>query len=106
MSTNEQRQNATWDQTVGSGKEMLGNITGYEGLRQEGIDQNARGKQAEAQGQLQDLGAGATDRVVGGVNKVKGAVTGDRVEEQKAENIHDAGKRQQKEAEAEINKRN
>jgi uncharacterized protein YjbJ (UPF0337 family) len=106
MSTNEQRQNATWDQTIGSGKEMLGNVTGYEGLRQEGIEQNARGKQAEAQGQLQDLGAGATNRVVGSINKAKAAVTGDREEEQKAEMIHDTGKRQQKVAEAEIEERN
>ncbi|KAL4784158.1 hypothetical protein BJX76DRAFT_328132 [Aspergillus varians] len=103
MSTN---QNATWDQTVGSGKEMLGNLTGYNGLREEGIEQNARGKQAEAQAQLQDLGAGATDRVVGGINKVKASVTGDREEEQKAEKIHDAGKQQQKAAEAEIQERN
>lgn len=105
MSSNEKRQNATWDQTVGSGKEMLGNATGYESLRQEGIDQNARGKETEAQGQLQDLGSGATERVAGGVNKVKAAVMGDREEEQKAEQTHDTGKLKQKGTEAEIQER-
>lgn len=84
---------------------MFGNATGYEGLRQEGIDQNARGKKAEAQGQLQDLGSGAIDRIAGGVNKVKAAVTGDREGEQKAEQVHDTGKLKQKGAEAEIQER-
>lgn len=105
MSSNENRQNATWDQTVGSGKEMLGNTTGYEGLRQEGIDQNARGKETEAQGQLKDLGSGATERVSGGVNKVKAAVTGDREGERKAEQTHDTGKLKQKGVEAELQER-
>jgi uncharacterized protein YjbJ (UPF0337 family) len=47
-----------WNQTVGSAKEMLGNLTGAEGLRREGVEQNREGKGQEAHGQLSDLGHG------------------------------------------------
>ena len=48
----------SWNQTVGSGKEMVGNFVGAEGLKREGIEQNREGKGQEAQGQLSDLGSG------------------------------------------------
>jgi hypothetical protein len=47
-----------------TGKEMLGNLVGAEGLKQEGIKQNQEGKAQEAQGQLSDLGGGISDRYV------------------------------------------
>ena len=38
------RSEGSWNQTVGSGKEMLGNAIGAEGLKKEGIKQNQEGK--------------------------------------------------------------
>jgi uncharacterized protein YjbJ (UPF0337 family) len=52
------RQEGSWNQTVGSGKEMLGNLVGSEGLRREGEQQNAAGKGQEAEGQVKDFGGG------------------------------------------------
>jgi uncharacterized protein YjbJ (UPF0337 family) len=52
------RGEGAWNQTVGSAKEMVGNLVGHEGLRKEGERQNAEGKAQEAQGQLSDLGNG------------------------------------------------
>jgi len=52
------RTEGSWNQTVGSGKEMLGNALGADGLKREGIEQNRAGKGQEAQGQLSDLGSG------------------------------------------------
>lgn len=54
----QKRSEGSWNQTVGSGKEMLGNMVGAEGLKQEGIRQNQEGKGQEAEGQLSDLGHG------------------------------------------------
>ena len=62
---NPDRTQGSWNQTVGSGKEMLGNLVGAEGLKQQGIDQNREGKEQEARGQLSDLGSGVTDRAKG-----------------------------------------
>ncbi|KAI9880521.1 MAG: hypothetical protein M1830_002561 [Pleopsidium flavum] len=52
------RSEGSWNQTVGSGKEMLGNALGADGLKREGVEQNRQGKGQEAQGQLSDLGSG------------------------------------------------
>ena len=52
------RTEGSWNQTVGSAKESLGNFVGADGLKQEGIQQNREGKGQEAQGQLADLGSG------------------------------------------------
>jgi len=41
---------------------MVGGALGFEGLKQEGIKQNQAGKEAEAKGQLSDLGSGIGDR--------------------------------------------
>ncbi|KAH8424333.1 tryptophan 2,3- dioxygenase [Aspergillus melleus] len=102
---NPKRNNGTWDQTVGSAKESLGNLTGYEGLRREGVEQNSRGKAAEAEGQLKDWGEGMKDRAQGGLGKVAAAAKGDRTEEQKWEAMHDQGKVQQRGAEADMERR-
>ena len=59
------RTQGSWNQTVGSGKEMLGNLVGAEGIKQQGIDQNRAGKEQEARGQLSDLGSGVADRAKG-----------------------------------------
>lgn len=102
---NPKRNNGTWDQTMGSAKESLGNLTGYEGLRREGVDQNARGKATEAEGQLKDFGEGIKDRATGGLGKVAAAAKGDRAEEQKWEDMHDQGKVQQRGAEVDMQRR-
>ncbi|GES61239.1 putative mismatched base pair and cruciform DNA recognition protein [Aspergillus terreus] len=102
---NSQRTNGTWDQTVGSAKESLGNLVGNEGLRRAGEEQNARGKGAEAEGQLRDFGEGVRDRVQGGVGKVAAAAAGDRGEEEKWTRVHDEGKVRERGAEVDMQKK-
>ncbi|PYH95910.1 IDO-domain-containing protein [Aspergillus ellipticus CBS 707.79] len=100
-----QRSTGSWDQTVGSAKESLGNLIGNDGLRKSGQEQNAAGKQAEAEGQLRDLGEGVKGRVVGGVGKVAAAATGDREQEEKWRDVHDEGKTRQRGVEADLERR-
>ncbi|KAI9665035.1 MAG: hypothetical protein M1821_006483 [Bathelium mastoideum] len=101
---NPDRTQGSWNQTVGSGKEMLGNLVGAEGLKQQGIDQNRAGKEQEAQGQLSDLGSGVTDRAKGAVGGALAGFTGDREEQEKRQAQHDAGKTQQRGVEADLQK--
>lgn len=99
------RQEGSWNQTVGSGKEMVGNLVGAEGLKQEGITQNQEGKGQEAQGQLSDLGKGVSDRIGGTVGGAIAGVTGDRDEQIKRQAQHDAGKTAQRGVEADLDKK-
>lgn len=92
------RSEGSWNQTVGSGKEMLGNALGAEGLKKEGQRQNAEGKEQEAQGQLSDLGSGIRDRVQGAVGGAVAGVTGDREGQEKYRAMHDDGKTAQRSA--------
>ncbi|GKZ28210.1 hypothetical protein AbraIFM66950_000021 [Aspergillus brasiliensis] len=100
-----QRSNGSWDQTVGSAKESLGNLIGNEGLRKAGQEQNAAGKQAEAEGQVRDWQEGVKGRAKGAVGKVAAAATGDDEEEQKWRDIHDEGKVRERGVEQEVQKR-
>ena len=100
-----QQGNPTWDQTMGSAKESVGNALGHENLRQAGVQQNASGKEAEAKGQLQDMGQGVTHRAQGAVGSVGAAIKGDREEEEKWRQVHDEGKRRQRGAEREVERK-
>lgn len=101
----DQKGNPTWDQTMGSAKESVGNALGHENLRQAGVQQNVSGKDAEAKGQLKDLGQGVTDRAQGAVGSVGAAIKGDREEEEKWRQVHDEGKGRQKETEKEVDRK-
>ena len=98
------RTQGNWDQTVGSGKEMLGNALGAEGLKKEGQEQNAAGKGLEAEGQLSDYGSGIKDRVQGTLGGAAAGVTGDRESQARYQKLHDEGKTAQRSAEADIQK--
>lgn len=100
------RTEGSWNQTIGSAKESLGNLTGVQSLKQEGAKQNAIGKEQEAKGQLSDLGSGVSDRVSGAVGGAVAGLTGDRAEQEKRNLQHDQGKTLQRGAEAEIAKQN
>ncbi|KAJ5288767.1 hypothetical protein N7478_001797 [Penicillium angulare] len=102
---NANRSTGSWDQTVGSAKESIGNLTGIESLRQAGVEQNAAGKEQEAKGQLKDFGEGLQNRAQGTVGGLAAAITGDREDEQKYKDIHDEGKVRQRGAEADMAKR-
>ncbi|KAJ6114503.1 hypothetical protein N7486_000281 [Penicillium sp. IBT 16267x] len=99
------RSTGSWDQTVGSAKESLGNLIGNESLRKAGVEQNAAGKEQEAKGQLKDWGEGIQNRAQGTLGGVAAAVAGDREEEKKFEDMHDEGKVRQRGAEADMAKR-
>jgi uncharacterized protein YjbJ (UPF0337 family) len=79
------RSTGSWNQTVGAGKEAVGNMLGMEGLKKEGQEQNMQGKEQEARGQLSDLGKGVSDRVQGTVGGMVAGVTGDREAQKVAE---------------------
>ncbi|KAJ5593972.1 uncharacterized protein N7459_000180 [Penicillium hispanicum] len=99
------RSTGSWDQTVGSAKESLGNVIGNENLRRAGVEQNAAGKEQEAKGQLKDWGEGIHDRAQGALGGLGAAVSGDREAEQKFRDQHDQGKVQQRGAEADMAKK-
>lgn len=99
------RSTGSWDQTVGSTKEAVGNMIGNESLRRTGAEQNAAGKEQEAKGQLKDLGSGMQNRAQGALGTVGAAISGDREEEQKWRDMHDEGKTRQRGAEADIAKK-
>ncbi|TAQ90915.1 hypothetical protein B7494_g816 [Chlorociboria aeruginascens] len=100
------RSAGSWNQTIGSGKEMLGGLVGSEDLKQTGQQQNAEGKAQEAQGQLNDFGSGVANRVTGAVGGAVSGITGDRDAQLRAQEQHDVGKTQQRGAEADIQKQN
>lgn len=79
-------------------------MTGSEGLKKEGREQNQAGKGQEAEGQLSDLGSGVKDRVQGTFGGIAAGVTGDRQAQQKYQQQHDDGKTAQRSAESDIQK--
>ncbi|OJD34192.1 mismatched base pair and cruciform dna recognition protein [Diplodia corticola] len=98
------RTEGSWNQTVGSGKEMVGNLIGSESLKQEGVRQNQEGKGQEAQGQLSDLGSGISDRVGGAVGGAVAGITGNEKAKSDYEKQHDQGKTAQRGVEADLQK--
>jgi len=100
------RTTGSWNQTLGSGKEFVGGLVGSEDLKKEGHQQNLEGQAQEAQGQLNDYGSGVVNRVGGAVGGAVAGLTGDREAQLKAQEQHDAGKTQQRGAEADIQKQN
>jgi len=98
------RTQGQWDQTIGSAKETVGNLIGSEGLKQQGRDQNFQGQGQEAKGQLSDLGKGIGDRAQGAVGGAVSALTGDRTEQTKYQDLHDEGKTRQRGVEMDLDK--
>lgn len=101
---NPDRSQGAWDQTIGSGKETVGNLLGSESLKREGREQNLQGQGQEAKGQLADFGQGVGDRVAGSVGGAAAALVGDRQEERRWQDRHDQGKTRQRGAEADMDK--
>ncbi|ERF76969.1 hypothetical protein EPUS_02682 [Endocarpon pusillum Z07020] len=98
------RSRGAWDQTVGSGKETVGNLVGSEGLKREGREQNLQGQGQEAKGQLADFGQGVGDRVAGTMGGAVAALVGDRDEQRRWQERHDEGKTRQRGAEVDMDK--
>ncbi|KAF2251166.1 hypothetical protein BU26DRAFT_517881 [Trematosphaeria pertusa] len=100
------RTQGSWNQTVGSAKEAVGNLVGAEGLKQEGIRQNREGKGQEAQGQMSDLGKGIQDRLGGTIGGAVAGLTGNQAQRDEAQRQHDEGKARQRGVEADLQKEN
>lgn len=101
---NQDRSQGQWDQTMGSLKETAGNLVGNENLKQQGREQNLQGQGQEAKGQLSDLGQGISDRVQGTLGGAVAGLTGDRVGQEKYNEMHDEGKSRQRGVEADLDK--
>lgn len=89
---------------MGAAKEALGGFMGAEGLKQEGIRQNQEGKAQEAQGQVNDLGKGISDRVGGAIGGAVAGLTGNEAQKVEAQKQHDEGKARQRGVEADLQK--
>ncbi|KAI9853250.1 MAG: hypothetical protein M1824_001473 [Vezdaea acicularis] len=98
------RSEGSWDQTIGSGKETIGNLIGNENLKQQGREQNLQGQGKEAKGQLNDLGGGVADRVSGTLGSIGSSITGDRESQAAYQAQHDTGKTRQRGAEVDLQK--
>lgn len=94
----------SWNQNVGAAKQALGGIVGAEGLKQEGIRQNKEGQAQEAQGQVNDLGKGISDRVGGALGGAVAGLTGNEAQRAEAQKQHDEGKARQRGVEADLQK--
>ena len=98
------RQEGSYNQTMGSAKEMVGNIVGAEGLKKEGQQQNAEGKGLEAEGQLADFGSGMKDRAQGTLGGMVAGIKGDKEKQEENRLLHDDGKAQLRGAQHDIQK--
>ncbi|PVH91155.1 hypothetical protein DM02DRAFT_367551 [Periconia macrospinosa] len=98
------RSQGSWNQTVGSAKEAVGNLVGAQGLKQEGIRQNKEGQGQEAEGQLSDLGKGVKDRVGGTVGGAVAGLTGNDAQKAEADKQREQGKALQRGVEADLQK--
>lgn len=98
------RSQGSWNQTIGSGKEMVGNLVGSEALKAEGAQQNREGQQQQAQGQLSDLGSGVADRARGTVGEAVAGLTGNQAAKEASQAQHDRGKTLQRGVESELQK--
>ncbi|BDD57141.1 hypothetical protein MPDQ_003487 [Monascus purpureus] len=85
----------TWDQTIGSSKESLGNLLGHENLRKSGQEQNATGKAQEAENMVSDWGEGVASRVMGALGSVGAAVKGDTEHQKRYSEMRDQGRDKQ-----------
>ena len=101
---NEDRSQGQWDQTMGSGKETLGNLIGNQNLKEQGREQNLQGQGQEAKGQLSDLGQGISNRVQGAVGSGVAGLTGDKEGQAKYGELHDEGKSRQRGVEMDLDK--
>jgi len=86
---NKDRQEGSFDQTIGSGKQFVGGLIGSEALKAQGRDQYNQGVQREAAGQASDLVEGISNRVSGALGS---AVSGDALEKERYREQHDEGK--------------
>jgi len=100
------RQEGSWNQTIGSGKQFVGGLVGSENLKREGQEQNVQGQGQEAQGQVNDYTSGIANRVGGAVSGAVSGITGDRDAQLRAQQQHDEGKTQQRGAEYDIQRQN
>ncbi|KAK6513311.1 hypothetical protein TWF281_004948 [Arthrobotrys megalospora] len=86
---NKDRQQGSWDQTIGSGKQFVGGLIGNESLKAQGRTQYDEGVRQETAGQASDLVDGYTDRVGGALG---GMLSSDKEEQERYKRQHDEGK--------------
>ncbi|RVD81684.1 uncharacterized protein DFL_009536 [Arthrobotrys flagrans] len=86
---NKDRQQGSWNQTVGSGKQFVGGLIGNESLRAQGRAQYDEGVRQETSGQASDLAGGYADRIGGAIG---GTLNNDKDEQERYKKQHDGGK--------------
>ncbi|RCI12830.1 hypothetical protein L249_0979 [Ophiocordyceps polyrhachis-furcata BCC 54312] len=100
----ENRNQGSWNQTVGSAKEAVGGLVGSESLKQTGREQNLEGQKQEAKGQLSDMGSGLANRAQGTVGGAVAGLTGDKKGQEHYEQMRAEGKSLQRGVEHDMQK--
>ncbi|KAI5811364.1 hypothetical protein DFH27DRAFT_597154 [Peziza echinospora] len=89
---NQDRRDGQWNETVGSAKKALGNLTGNESLKASGTRQEQEGQGQKAAGQLTDLASGTADRLTGTVGGGLSSLVGNTSAQAEYQHQHDQGK--------------
>jgi uncharacterized protein YjbJ (UPF0337 family) len=88
----QRKQGGQWNQTIGATKEAVGGFFGAEQMKQEGREQNIRGQQQEAQGQVKNMVGGVADRVQGSVGSTVAGAMGNKDAQHKFDEQLESGK--------------
>lgn len=67
MSTDPSKTNASWNSTVGTAKESVGNVIGSEDLSKTGKEQHAQGEVERKEAEAKQYGEGLVDSATGKV---------------------------------------
>jgi len=100
----QKRQEGSWQQTIGNAYKVVGDLTGSESLKQQGIQQYEDGVQKQREGQAEDLTQGVTDRVKGGIGATAAGFMGNTRAQAEFQEQHDGGKAGQRSVEADLRK--
>ncbi|KAF8429235.1 hypothetical protein EV426DRAFT_215548 [Tirmania nivea] len=100
---NEDRRKGAWDETVGSVKKAVGNLTGNAALKDAGACQEQEGQERKAAGQVKDFTSGAADRVAGTIGSGVASMVGNTDAQADFQKQHDQGKTKVRGVEAEVN---
>ncbi|RPB24271.1 hypothetical protein L211DRAFT_837654 [Terfezia boudieri ATCC MYA-4762] len=100
---NQDRRQGAWDETVGSVKKAVGNLTGNAALKDAGARQEQEGQEQKAAGQIKDLTSGAADRVAGTIGSGMASLTKNTEAQADFQKQHDQGKTRVRGVEAELN---
>ncbi|KAF8467347.1 hypothetical protein BDZ91DRAFT_723883 [Kalaharituber pfeilii] len=100
---NQERREGQREETAGSVKKAIGNITGNTSLKNEGARQEEEGQSRKAAGQVKDLTSGTADRLAGAAGGGVAAMMGNPDAQSGFQKQHDQGKTKVRGVETDVN---